>query len=515
LKEKGVFLVKLVVLGIDGGTLRIIKEMVAKGELPAFKQMMQEGSYGILKSLNPPVTCPLWKSYSAGKNYGKLGAFGWIDVDCKEGRMRVNTSKRFAKYREIWDYLGDEGKTSGVINMSLSFPPKKVKGFFISGNVHKPEYEYTYPMELKKEIEEKYGYKISKSKLNLSEETEAVKKETMAVLQSRFDVAKAKLDKVDFMQIVLYRTDAVMHFMWDTDFMRDAIRLIDKGLGELRQKAGKECDFIVMSDHGFRKLDWVFYSNNWLKQKGYLIEKKGAGDWFNRLGISRDFLFKLVSIIPFADWVKKRAPKSMVKTIKSKHGEIGGADAMYLIDWEKSRVISQSPGSFYINRNGSEKAEIMAKLEKELLEIVNPGTGKPVMTKLIKGEELYSGEFSELAPDLVAESANETEINGSFGPSELFNSSHHWKATHHIDGMFFMAGPSFRKGNGKASILDIMPTALHVMGTAVPTDIDGKVLEEFFAEGSSAKQKQVKTRKPLPEENTNVKTGQEDSLVRD
>ncbi len=507
---------RLVALGIDGGTLDIIEPMVKAGELPTFKKLMDKGSYGILESLAPPVTCPLWKSYSTGKNYGKLGAYSWIDVLCKEKRMRVNTSKRFRKYREIWDYLEEAGNTCGVINMSLSFPPKKVKGFFISGNVHKPEYNYTYPIELKKEITEKFGYKISKSSLNLAERSPAVIKETMEVIKSRFDVAKAKVNDVDFMQVLLYRTDAVMHFHWDSDFMRDVYRLMDRGLGELMKAAGKDCNLMVISDHGFRKMDWFFYSNNWLKEKGWLVERKGSGEVFNRLGISRDMLFCLASRFRMVWLLKKLVPKAVSKTIKSAQRGIGGADAMYLIDWNKSKVVSQSAGSFYINREGKEKEQLLDQLERELVALRNPNTDKKVIDRTFRKKDIFSGPFVDIAPDLVALPGEATEINGSLGKSEIFWNKHHWQATHAMDGMFLFYGPDFRKGgyNGRASLLDIMPTILHVMGAAVPKDVDGKVLQDFFAEGSEAKRRKVAFREPLAEIDNTVETSQQDSLVR-
>ncbi|MAG21772.1 MAG: hypothetical protein CL943_00505 [Candidatus Diapherotrites archaeon] len=505
-------MVKLIAIGVDGGTLSIIKDLANKGELPAFKKIMQNGSYGKLRSLNPPVTCPLWKSYSTGKNYAKLGSYGWIDVDLEEKRMRVNTSKHFRKYTEIWDYAGDAGLKSGVINMSLSFPPQKIDGFFISGNAPSDEASYTYPKSLKEEITKKHNYKVSKSKLKMWIETPELVKETMEVIKSRFDVAKAKVNDVDFMQIIAYRTDAVMHFMWQSDFMRDVYKLIDKEIGELMDAAGKDCDFVIMSDHGFRTLDWIFYSNNWLRERGYLVEKKNAGDIFNRLGISRDLLFKITNALHLTKIFKKLVPKSTLKSIKSWHGEIGGADTMYIIDWDKSKIIGQSAGAFYINREGKEKQELIDQLVKELRELKNPATGEKVIGDIVFKKDIYNGEFISTAPDLIGEPRDKVEINGSLGPKGLFSNEHHWQATHALNGMFFLYGPSFKnvKEEGKASLLDIMPTVLHAMGQAIPTDVDGKVLEEYFVN-----KKSVAFRDPLPEKDETVTSTEKDSITPD
>jgi arylsulfatase A-like enzyme len=56
---------------------------------------------------------------------------------------------------------------------------------------------------------------------------------------------------------------------------------------------------------------------------------------------------------------------------------------------------------------------------------------------------------------------------------------------HRDYGMLVMSGPGIRPGAEieGAVIQDIAPTVLHVMGLPVPSDMDGHVLEDAFAEG--------------------------------
>ena len=69
---------KVLVIGLDGATLDIIKPMVEAGRLPTFASFIQEGVWGKLRSTVLPVTPPAWTSFMTGKNPGKHGIFGFF-----------------------------------------------------------------------------------------------------------------------------------------------------------------------------------------------------------------------------------------------------------------------------------------------------------------------------------------------------------------------------------------------------------------------------------------------------
>jgi arylsulfatase A-like enzyme len=56
---------------------------------------------------------------------------------------------------------------------------------------------------------------------------------------------------------------------------------------------------------------------------------------------------------------------------------------------------------------------------------------------------------------------------------------------HRDHGMLIMNGPNVQPGSvlQGASVYDIAPTVLHVMGLPVPADMDGHVLAGAFADG--------------------------------
>jgi predicted AlkP superfamily phosphohydrolase/phosphomutase len=474
---------KLVVVGIDGASFNFLTPMTKKGDMPNLKRLMRGGCYGVLKSQIPYSTCPVWKSYSTGKNYGKLGVYGWINVDCKNKRMYVNTASRMQS-KEIWDCLSDKGKKVCIINAPLTYPPKKVNGYMVSGTIQGRIKNYTYPEEFQQEIEKKFGYRLPHTALPLEKLSEELENETMKVIGSRFAVALGHVNEVDFMHVGICRTDAIMHFHWGSEFMDRVFRFIDKQIGLLWRAAGSECDFIVMSDHGFTKATLFFNGNTWLKQKGYLVEKRSLGDVFNAIGVSRNLLYNVANWLGVTPLVKRIVPKNISKRIKSKHGQIGIAEMGHFIDWENTKVICQPYGAFYINMRGRDKKAMSEKLATELLGLRHPETGERIIEKVFKKDELYRGGKTACAPDLAVLPRDGVKISGTLGPTELFSMHRHWKGIHTHDGMFVFNGKSFEKRRGmqEANILDMMPTILHLMGCPVPKNIDGRVLNEFFAE---------------------------------
>jgi predicted AlkP superfamily phosphohydrolase/phosphomutase len=62
---------RVLVIGLDGVPLDLIRSWAQEGKLPIFKSIMDEGVVGPLKSTIPPTTGPSWSAFMTGKNPGK------------------------------------------------------------------------------------------------------------------------------------------------------------------------------------------------------------------------------------------------------------------------------------------------------------------------------------------------------------------------------------------------------------------------------------------------------------
>ena len=482
---------KVIVIGIDGASWKFIQPWIDSGELPNIKKLIESGVSGIMQSEFPFVTFPAWKCYSTGKNPAKLGVFGWCNTYLKERIIKINRPDSI-KSRELWDYLCKGGYRVGIIDVPTTYPPKEVDGFFISGSVQSEDWEFTYPKELKQEIMNKYNYKPT-TKLGLENETNELLETYKGFLRSRFNLAYDKLGEVDFMQVVYGWTDPMQHFLWGTKTPKIIWKMLDTQIGRFDSS---KYNIIIMSDHGFVEIDSMFYINRWLAEHGYLKLSDKMGETLYKVGITKKSLSDFFSKLGLLGLVKKVVSKKIRSRIRTHHdGAVGSIDRNALIDWDRTKITGDSEGPIYINVN--EKTEeynkIVKKLSAELLEVRHPGTNKRVIKKIFKRDEIYSGEYIDIAPHLFLLQEEGFEINGAMGSPYVFRDDSHWVASHHPEAIFIAAGPDIKNDNTKINgrVIDLMPTVLHLMGLPIPDDVDGKVLKKVFKSDSNAAKREV------------------------
>ena len=69
---------RVLIFGIDGATLDLIRPWAEAGYLPNLGRLMADGVQGDLESTLPPVTSPAWPTFMTGCNPGKHGVFDFI-----------------------------------------------------------------------------------------------------------------------------------------------------------------------------------------------------------------------------------------------------------------------------------------------------------------------------------------------------------------------------------------------------------------------------------------------------
>jgi predicted AlkP superfamily phosphohydrolase/phosphomutase len=254
---------KTVVIGIDGASWDLIEPWLQAGDLPNLKHLKENGSWSYSASQLPYVTSPNWKCYSTGKNPGKLGVYWWEVIDIENKAMKVPDSS-FFKSRELFDYLSDCDIRCGVINMPTTYPPKKLRnGFMVSGGPGCGSSGYTWPDALEATLKERYGYRPHPSG-SVRNRKEYVR-EVLDLIDKRFEVGKAYLEEVDFLQITIFYINALQHFFYRGEDVKKGWSRIDENIGYFLDKG---CNIALLSDHGCGRIDRVFNINTWLQSNG-------------------------------------------------------------------------------------------------------------------------------------------------------------------------------------------------------------------------------------------------------
>jgi predicted AlkP superfamily phosphohydrolase/phosphomutase len=495
---------KVFIVGLDGATFDIIYPMIAKGQLPTLSRLIDTGTHGVLKSTTPDLSPVAWTSMITGKKPGSHAIFDFISRQPDSYKF-ASTRGCDRKAQSIWSLLSQNGKKVGVINVTMSYPPEKVNGFLVSG-IDTPGLEstFTYPPSLYNEIKEKVGQYVLVNPYAPTTREKHIHG-MFEMLNNRLATTEYLMKKYewDFFMVVFIATDGSQHFYWkDMDsthpdhnvespepFKRaifDVYTRLDKGIGDLMECLEDNTTVILVSDHGFHPLHKLFVLKSWLIQEGYLTLKKG-----------------LMSSVNYDKWIalgKKLRDKLPYGSIrKNKHKIIPSQS----INWKKTKAFAEGTfGYIFINLKGrdaqgivnpgKEYDELCDRIMKGLKTVRDPENGRPVVEDVFRREEIFSGPYEDIAPDLIITSrqnyfvtaSNErfSRIQDKRSRSNSMFQKHTWSGNHVPGGIFIINGPNIKRGckiQG-ARIIDIAPTTLYLLAQEIPRDMDGKVLLDAF-----------------------------------
>ena len=497
--------VKVVIVGLDGATWDVILPFVEEGKLPTFKKLLNEGSWGILKSTLPPVTVPAWPSFATGKNPAKLGIYNFVMVDNKTGKVRIVRSSDI-KSKKIWDYLSFIGKKSIVLNHPVTYPPEKINGIMVSGMLTPPDAkDYVYPPDILEDLEKlEYIIEPDPEVVKTKWDTEDFISELIKTIQKRTEAAVHLMKNYpwDFFFVLFRATDIVQHKQFQNkEKLLKIYTGIDKSLSIILETVPENTIIILMSDHGFCEFKKSFNITKWLYEMGYVKLKRKSGSTGSskrsvlmKLGITQASVLKILRELRL-EWIREYLPV----TIKSKL-----TPSSVEIDLKESAVY---PGILFtgasqylsINREKIRDEEKYERLREELisglLDFKDPETGDHIIEAVYKKEEVYSGPYLNEAPDIVFLLKRGYSLTTSLDLStpvvEKISSPF---GTHHMDGILLAHGPGIKRGHKieTAEIIDIAPTILHIFGLLIPKDMDGRVLMEIFEDNSEFSKRQSK-----------------------
>ena len=136
---------------------------------------------------------------------------------------------------------------------------------------------------------------------------------------------------------------------------------------------------------------------------------------------------------------------------------------------------------------------VCEKIRQQLTQLIDPDTGRPVVARVYRREEVYEGAALPNAPDLLIEWNDEAYWSDArFGKQSEQVLEDQYKvpllttaisATHKRNGIFMAAGPGIQPQRlSGADITDVAPTVLYKMRVSLPHDMDGEAMTQIFRE---------------------------------
>ncbi len=470
---------RILVVGLDGANIDLIKHWTDEGKLPAFKKLMSEGSYGPLESATPTISIPAWNCLSTGKNPGKIGCFSFIQKVYRGYEFWIYSSQ-VGRERNVWDILSDSGYKVFVfnpINVQLAY---KINGYMVAGCLCPLVEKMTFPVDLKRKLDE-MGYKpdIGDFKTLMTLSDKEFSKRNMELTEIYFNIFFNFLEENwDFGFFVINELDRIQHRFWDQkDILLEHYQNIDEELEKLLSeldKSAEETTVIIVADHGFGPNKKTFLVNEWLANRG-LLGVKRVPIFETMTTLLR--ILKLPTVLKLLRPLQKRS--YLIRYLHFRLFQSTGRTSMI---WTKTKAFSYATfGTVYLNLRDREPQGMVNKEEYESLRSDIIDGLREISVKAYSGEELYQGEYMALSPDIVIETDdNVTSVSSRVGYGKNFlegvGGSHD-----KLNGTFIAWGPGIKNNNEiSAKIYDVTPTILHLFGTPIPKDMDGRVLNEIF-----------------------------------
>lgn len=488
---------KVMVIGLDGATFKVLSPMISKGKMPNLAELVKTGASGELRSVLPPNSMAAWASFMTGKNPGKHSIYGFRIPDPNDFYRQRVVHSRYMRSETLWSYLSHKKKKVGVINVPLTYPPQPVNGFMISGMLTpSANSTFTYPKELGRELSQKIGdYYTNLSWGQYKGRVRDLIEDVMEMTIKRKEAILFLLDayQPDFCIAVFIGPDRVQHCLWryldDTHpefsfaesekympLIDEYFSMLDDAIGEIRAKLDENTTLMLISDHGFQSAHKQFDVNDWLRSHNLLKFRRGRARTLELLQILNIPSFKSLKPRALSNLSARKKIFSAQNTISWKNTKAYCAGDQQV----GIRVNLRGREPEGVVNEGEENQKLVDFMKQALLNTRDPENNDPVIRGVFRRHEYFQGPFSDQAPDLVFH----THQNYAISPykKRLFELTDWASGDHSLEGIFIANGKSIRKGKQcfGAEIVDLFPTILHIFEIDIPIDIDGKVLKEIF-----------------------------------
>jgi predicted AlkP superfamily phosphohydrolase/phosphomutase len=426
---------RVCVIGLDGTPASYLRRRIADGALPHLGELARQGTLMSARAPLPPISSVSWASASTGVNPGRHGVFGFVERKTGTWEMTF-TNVHTITEPQVWVRAARAGLRSVVVNIPGTYPAQRNDGgILISGFVSPTLERSVQPPELIPFLEER-GYLIDVDLGLGHKDLDAFCQQLFAhhAARTRVLVDLLEREECDLFYVAFTGTDRLHHFLWEqmergeepwASRFHDYYAAVDESVGELVSRLPDDCLLVLLSDHGFCRLDQEVFVNRWLERDGWIALKEPAKS--------------IASIVP-----------------------------------ERTRAYCMDPGRLYLNLAGREPGGIVQPSEYEAVrgELEAWAEALPFVQRVATREEAFQGPHAERAPDLVLVSKNGWDLKGAVRTTELQGKGR-LTGMHTQDDAFVLVRGA--QPEGEADVQDVAATALAGLGLD-PGELDGRVL---------------------------------------
>lgn len=456
--------IRCLIVGWDGATWTVARPLLEQGRLPNLSRLMSAGVHATLRSSRPTLSPIVWTTIATGKRPEKHGVTRFLDT---AAGLRT---------RRLWDIVATPERPVGLFGWPVTWPPSALPGFVVpslfarANDTHPPHLRFIREMESglratwRKRITlaakaMQYGLRpgtlvrplryLAEARLGRLNGSDHFIHQRILKLRIHTDLYLGLVRRYHpwFTTFYLNQTDAFAHRFWRylepehfpplepdelnryRDVLPCAYEMADWALGRILALTDENTLICVLSDHGFEASHKA--------QKGmqdFNGELKGEAV-LHLLGLDKglSYVYHRDSLIlSFQRHCSPARKEEVVELLQSAH--------IPEIDMPMFSVGEDNIGSLLVHLYA---ARVFDNRDLSSLTVVWPG-GQCAFTDMVQPH--YDLKRSGI---------------------------------HHLDGIVVLKGPGIAHRPDPlsgATVLDIAPTLLALLGLPVGEDMDGNVL---------------------------------------
>jgi predicted AlkP superfamily phosphohydrolase/phosphomutase len=451
-----------------------------------------------MQSVFPPDSIPAWATILTGLGEDYHGVFGHVDYLSQSTPNSTGGYEDELKGRTFFDAASEQGRKVCVVNPFLAYPPWEVNGMMVSGplGLDAPVLSAgTVAASVPRRAPTIGGIEEYPRKGEIGDFIERTREDIEALVAYSAEALGQgdwDLGFVTFLQL-----DRVQHFLWRFADQGDSTyphrnpwheeiehfyRDIDGACRTLAQRTGAEC-VLVVSDHGHgRRCERVINVNELLRRAGIVRTLADSRPWLE----SKYWLQRAKSASLSLAWrlrleeqafaLARRLPnKKELKTSSFLHDKGGNLAAA-------SAIGGTNPfGGIEINADGAASEGLTESEVVEMVIHVLESTrvrGQSPFLWIRRRAEMFTGPYAHKFPEVLFEMREEYGVGYDlFAPIEAPNVMHRRiSGGHRLTGFLGAVGVSEIGEGNDASVEDVAPTVLSLLGCSVPEDMKGRVV---------------------------------------
>lgn len=455
---------RVLLIGLDGATPELVLG-AWRGDLRTLDMLADRGVWGSIRSSLPATSLPAWLCLLSGQDPGQLGIYGARRRTDHSYAAPLAVNSRALVEPRLWDILGVAGKHVGVVGAPATTPARPVRGHLIGDNLRPGNGPTIFPTSLGRQVSTWLEDAPAPRPAPAGDDIGQLIQDVYARTEQRFLLARRLLARgiYDCFVLVDDGIAAIQRALWDSldtahplyrpnhpfaGTIGSFYRFVDEQISDMLELVDDDTVIVVVSACGAQALNGEFALNEWLLAAGELTLKA----------------------VPAGPTPIERCA----------------------VDWERTRAWASDDGMIYLNVAGREPRGTIradqveqagASITERLLALPGPD-GQPGAVEVYHPSALYA-EVHGIAPDLFVRCTRP-----GWRPTAALGRGGIWVDAHHApldtafessSGLLILYDPRNLGGGrrlAEATIYDIVPTLLAVLGQPIPARLGGRALVE-------------------------------------